>query len=149
MRGDKKSRRERYKVRDDVERVMGIEPTRPAWKAGILAIELHPHLLRFNILSKKYALVKKKCVGKSINNANTNHGQNKVLPVIILTSYTIGLTVNLNLISSSNTNLYLGSVSGPQLFEPAPLWKPSTERNTVFWSFKSSLCCAFISAVCV
>ena len=24
---------------------MGIEPTRPAWKAGILAIELHPHLL--------------------------------------------------------------------------------------------------------
>ena len=26
-----------------VERVMGIEPTRPAWKAGILAIELHPH----------------------------------------------------------------------------------------------------------
>ena len=23
---------------------MGIEPTRPAWKAGILAIELHPHL---------------------------------------------------------------------------------------------------------
>ena len=28
-----------------LERVMGIEPTRPAWKAGILAIELHP---RFN-----------------------------------------------------------------------------------------------------
>ncbi len=27
---------------------MGIEPTRPAWKAGILAIELHPHL------NKKY-----------------------------------------------------------------------------------------------
>ena len=27
-----------------LERVMGIEPTRPAWKAGILAIELHPHL---------------------------------------------------------------------------------------------------------
>ena len=25
-----------------LERVMGIEPTRPAWKAGILAIELHP-----------------------------------------------------------------------------------------------------------
>ena len=25
-----------------MERVMGIEPTRPAWKAGILAIELHP-----------------------------------------------------------------------------------------------------------
>ena len=24
---------------------MGIEPTRPAWKAGILAIELHPHNL--------------------------------------------------------------------------------------------------------
>ncbi len=28
-----------------LERVMGIEPTRPAWKAGILAIELHPHIL--------------------------------------------------------------------------------------------------------
>ena len=27
-----------------MERVMGIEPTRPAWKAGILAIELHPHM---------------------------------------------------------------------------------------------------------
>ena len=24
---------------------MGIEPTRPAWKAGILAIELHPRFL--------------------------------------------------------------------------------------------------------
>ena len=23
---------------------MGIEPTQPAWKAGILAIELHPHM---------------------------------------------------------------------------------------------------------
>ncbi len=22
---------------------MGIEPTQPAWKAGILAVELHPH----------------------------------------------------------------------------------------------------------
>ena len=28
-----------------MERVMGIEPTQPAWKAGILAIELHPHIL--------------------------------------------------------------------------------------------------------
>ena len=26
-----------------LERVMGIEPTQPAWKAGILTIELHPH----------------------------------------------------------------------------------------------------------
>ena len=25
-----------------MERVMGIEPTRPAWKAGVLTIELHP-----------------------------------------------------------------------------------------------------------
>ena len=25
-----------------MERVMGIEPTQPAWKAGILAFELHP-----------------------------------------------------------------------------------------------------------
>ena len=31
------------KERRNLERVMGIEPTRPAWKAGILAIELHPH----------------------------------------------------------------------------------------------------------
>ena len=31
---------------------MGIEPTRPAWKAGILAIELHPHL------NKKYNITK-------------------------------------------------------------------------------------------
>ena len=30
----------------DLERVMGIEPTQPAWKAGILAVELHPHLER-------------------------------------------------------------------------------------------------------
>ena len=29
-----------------LERVMGIEPTRPAWKAGILAIELHPHIVQ-------------------------------------------------------------------------------------------------------
>ena len=27
-----------------MERVMGIEPTQPAWKAGILTIELHPHI---------------------------------------------------------------------------------------------------------
>ena len=31
---------------------MGIEPTRPAWKAGILAIELHPHL------NKEYNITK-------------------------------------------------------------------------------------------
>ncbi len=30
-----------------MERVMGIEPTRPAWKAGILAIELHPHTNKY------------------------------------------------------------------------------------------------------
>ncbi len=35
-----------------VERVMGIEPTQSAWKAEILAIELHPHsCLFFNRLS--------------------------------------------------------------------------------------------------
>ena len=32
--------------RKKLERVMGIEPTRPAWKAGILAIELHPHIVQ-------------------------------------------------------------------------------------------------------
>ncbi len=31
-------RSEGYAVRADVERVMGIEPTRPAWKAGILPL---------------------------------------------------------------------------------------------------------------
>ena len=35
-----------YKRISPLERVMGVEPTRPAWKAGILAIELHPHILR-------------------------------------------------------------------------------------------------------
>ena len=36
---------------------MGIEPTRPAWKAGILAIELHPRRTDI-ILSQKTAAVK-------------------------------------------------------------------------------------------
>ena len=40
-----------------MERVMGIEPTRPAWKAGILAIELHPRRTDI-ILSQKTAAVK-------------------------------------------------------------------------------------------
>ena len=31
-------------IKENMERVMGIEPTRPAWKAGILAIELHPRI---------------------------------------------------------------------------------------------------------
>ena len=35
-----------------LERVMGIEPTQPAWKAGILTIELHPQTT-FSILSNK------------------------------------------------------------------------------------------------
>ena len=30
---------------------MGIEPTQPAWKAGILAIELHPRFRTDNILT--------------------------------------------------------------------------------------------------
>ena len=32
-----------------LERVMGIEPTQPAWKAGILAIELHPHIISYSL----------------------------------------------------------------------------------------------------
>ena len=32
---------------------MGIEPTQPAWKAGILTIELHPQLRTVNILANK------------------------------------------------------------------------------------------------
>ena len=36
-----------------MERVMGIEPTRPAWKAGILAIELHPqNILYYNTTNR-------------------------------------------------------------------------------------------------
>ena len=35
-----------------MERVMGIEPTQPAWKAGILTIELHPQTT-FSILANK------------------------------------------------------------------------------------------------
>ena len=31
---------------DNMERMMGIEPTYPAWKAGVLAIELHPQWLQ-------------------------------------------------------------------------------------------------------
>ena len=34
---------------------MGIEPTQPAWKAGILAIELHPHIV-FSHLEKLVTL---------------------------------------------------------------------------------------------
>ena len=30
----------------DMEQMMGIEPTSPAWKAGVLAIELHPQWLQ-------------------------------------------------------------------------------------------------------
>ncbi len=42
---------------------MGIEPTRPAWKAGILAIELHPRkigisLTDFKIISALTVFVK-------------------------------------------------------------------------------------------
>ncbi len=37
---------------------MGIEPTRPAWKAGILAIELHPHTYDLDILTQFALIVK-------------------------------------------------------------------------------------------
>ena len=37
---------------------MGIEPTRPAWKAGILAIELHPHKSTKDIIPQQSVLVK-------------------------------------------------------------------------------------------
>ena len=43
-------------VRCFLERVMGIEPTQPAWKAGILTIELHPHIT-LTILTKIYRSV--------------------------------------------------------------------------------------------
>ena len=36
MSDDEKRRRERYEVRDDVERMMGVEPTLPAWEAEVL-----------------------------------------------------------------------------------------------------------------
>ena len=40
-----------------LERVMGIEPTRPAWKAGILAIELHPHKSIRSINQPTYRII--------------------------------------------------------------------------------------------
>ena len=40
-----------------MERVMGIEPTSPAWKAGILAVEQHPHKIARHILSHFLRLV--------------------------------------------------------------------------------------------
>lgn len=33
-----------------IERVMGIEPTYPAWKAGALADVLHPHLFNYYLV---------------------------------------------------------------------------------------------------
>ena len=48
-----------------MERVMGIEPTQSAWKAEILAIELHPHkrfrLLIFVQRLSYYTKDKRKC----------------------------------------------------------------------------------------
>ena len=49
-------------VRWKLERVMGIEPTQPAWKAGILAVELHPHifcsqLVDLNIITNNFMVV--------------------------------------------------------------------------------------------
>ena len=41
-----------------VERVMGIEPTQSAWKAEILAIELHPHFVnQFQRLLELYQYI--------------------------------------------------------------------------------------------
>ena len=48
-----------------VERVMGIEPTQPAWKAGILAVELHPHLCFCSQLADLFIISK---MSKYVNN---------------------------------------------------------------------------------
>ena len=50
--------KENRQILDGLERVMGIEPTRPAWKAGILAIELHPHSYDLSILTQFKTVVK-------------------------------------------------------------------------------------------
>ena len=48
-----------------MERVMGIEPTQPAWKAGILAVELHPHLCFCSQLADLFIISK---MSKYVNN---------------------------------------------------------------------------------
>ena len=44
---------------------MGIEPTQPAWKAGILAVELHPHLCFCSQLADLFIISK---MSKYVNN---------------------------------------------------------------------------------
>ena len=40
-----KNARKRIVFGHKKKRVMGIEPTCPAWKAGVLTIVLHPHII--------------------------------------------------------------------------------------------------------
>ncbi len=40
-----------WRISETVERVTGIEPASPAWKAGALAIVLHPHAPSVEIVS--------------------------------------------------------------------------------------------------
>ena len=47
-----------------MERVMGIEPTQPAWKAGILAVELHPHIIFCSQIADQYIIPK---ISKLVN----------------------------------------------------------------------------------
>lgn len=51
-RRDRKSPRNVGSTGFCMEQMMGIEPTQPAWKAGILTIELHPQTT-FSILANK------------------------------------------------------------------------------------------------
>ena len=58
-----------WRVSVKLERVPGIEPASPAWKAGALAIVLHPHgpsaeIVSFVILAHEYPL----CQDKIQNN---------------------------------------------------------------------------------
>ena len=54
-----------WRINETVERVTGIEPASPAWKAGALAIVLHPHapsveIVSFVIIAYAFPAVKKK-----------------------------------------------------------------------------------------
>ena len=53
----KKRRRERYEVRDDVERMMGVEPTLPAWEAEVLPMNYIRAYEQYSIRSAKIQLL--------------------------------------------------------------------------------------------
>ena len=56
-----------WRISETMERVTGIEPASPAWKAGALAIVLHPHapsveIVSFVMIAYHLPYVKKKII---------------------------------------------------------------------------------------